>query len=137
MTGQLYINNKDAYATWGVCMDNQCLSTLLTPQANKESIRNTSRLLDGDIVISTNPKMASRDLTLTLNLIASSDEDFFDKYSAFCTELNAGTLNIKTSFQPDVTYKMIYLSCTQFTQFQRGIAKFSLKVTEPNPNDRS
>lgn len=137
MEGQLFINNKDAYTTWGISMDTSSLSALMTPAPNKEFIENSSRLEHGKRVISSNPKVDARDITLTINLTAKNEQQFFDRYLSFCSELETGVLNIKTSFQPNVVYKMIYLSCNQFTQFMRGIASFSLKLNEPNPKDRN
>lgn len=137
MKGQLFINNKDAYTTWGISMDTSSLSSLMTPAPNKEFIENSSRLEHGKRVISSNPKVDARDVTLTINLTAKNEQQFFDRYLSFCSELETGVLNIKTSFQPNVVYKMIYLSCSQFTQFMRGIASFSLKLNEPNPKDRN
>lgn len=137
MEGQLFINNKDAYTTWGISMDTSSLSAMMTPAPNKEFIENSSRLEHGKRVIPSNPKVDSRDVTLTVNLTAKNEQQFFDRYSSFCSELETGVLNIKTSFQPNVVYKMIYLSCSQFTQFMRGIASFSLKLNEPNPKDRN
>ena len=31
LNGQLYINGKDAYLTWGIFLDETALSTLMTP----------------------------------------------------------------------------------------------------------
>ena len=77
-------------------------------------------------------------MSLTLMLVASDETDFFKKYKSFCTDvLEKGFLTIQTSFEPDVYYHFEYNSCSQFTQFIRQMAKFSLKLTEPNPNDRS
>ena len=138
MTGQLYINNTDAYTEWGVMMDTSSLSTLMTPPAVKEYITNESRLADGtQYLVPTTPKIQARDLTLTLQLVAPNETTFFSRYTSFVEELQKGTINIRTSFQPDVTYKCLFVSCNQFTQFMRGIAKFSLKLVEPNPKDRT
>lgn len=137
MTGELYINGKDAYTTWGISMDDTALSTLMTPAPNKEFIENKSRLQDGKQVVSVNPKADERSLTLQINLTAKDEAQFFARYVLFCKELETGVLNIRTKYQPDITYKTIYLSCSQFSQFMRGIGKFSLKLNEPNPKDRA
>lgn len=34
--GELYINNKDAYTTWGISMDTSSLSSLMTPPPMKD-----------------------------------------------------------------------------------------------------
>lgn len=139
MTGDLFINGKDAYTEWGISLDTTSLSALMTPAPNKPSVESKSARTDGKKVIigSTNPpRVDERDITLTLHLAATTEEQFFARYEAFCLELSKGVLDIRTRFQPQVVYRTVYLSCTQFTQFMRGLAKFSLKLNEPNPKDR-
>lgn len=135
--GEFYINNKDTYTTWGISMDTSSLSSLMTPPPMKDFIENKSRLEHGKRVITSNPKIDERNITLTFNLTAKNEEQFFSRYNSFCEELATGVLHIKSKYQPNIVYKTIYLSCNQFTQFMRGIAKFSLKLVEPNPTDRS
>lgn len=137
MVGELFINGKDAYTEWGISMDLSSLSALMTPAPNKELVENKSRLEHGKRVVTSNSKKDERDLTLTINLTARNETQFFERYASFCEELGTGVLNIRTKYQPSVVYKTIYLSCNQFTQFVRQIASFSLKLNEPNPNDRS
>lgn len=137
MIGELFINGKDAYRTWGISMDNTALSELMTPPASKAVIENESRLQHGKRVVVSDVKMDQRNLTLPINLTAATEEQFFARYNDFCKELATGVLNIRTKYQPDVVYKTIYLSCGQFSQFMRGIGKFSLKLNEPNPGDRT
>ena len=132
--GELFINNKDSYDSWGISMDTSSLSALMTPAPNKEFIENKSRLEHGKRIITANPKMDERNLTLTIHLTAKDEDDFFEKYNNFCKELATGILNIRTKYQPNIMYRTVYLSCNQFTQFVRGIAKFSLKLVEYNPS---
>lgn len=133
MKDELFINGKDAYSKWGISMDNTSLSALMTPAPNKELIENKSRLDDGKQVIIENARIDERTLTLAFNLTAKDENDFFAKYESFCEELGTGLLHIKTKYQPYVVYRTIYLSCNQFTQFMRGIGKFTLKLCEPLP----
>lgn len=137
MTGELYINGKDAYTKWGISMDDTSLSALMTPAPNKELIENKSRLENGKHVNLSNPKMDERSFTLQINLTAPNTEAFFSRYSSFCKELATGVLDIKTKYQPNLVYKTIYQSCSQFSQFIQGIGKFTLKLTEYNPSDRT
>jgi hypothetical protein len=132
--GELFINNRDAYSVWGISMDSSSLSALMTPAPNKEFIENKSRLKNGKQVITTNPKVDERNITLTFNMTAKDETEFFERYNSFCQELATGILNIKTKYQPDIVYRTIYLSCSQFTQFMRGIGRFSLKLVEYNPS---
>lgn len=139
MKGELFINGKDAYVEWGVSMDTSSLSALMTPPPVKDLPENKSRLNDGKQVLY-NPSLVKydeRSITLTLNLTARNEADFFSRYTAFCEELKVGKIEIRTKYQPDVVYKTIYKSCSQFSQFMRGLAHLSLKLDEPNPADRN
>lgn len=137
MKEELYINGKDAYISWGISLDETSLSELMTPASNKEFIENESRLEHGKQVLVSNPRLNSRNLTLKINLTASNERQFFERYNSFCNELATGVLEIRTMYQPNLMYKTIYQSCSQFSQFMRGIGKFTLKLIEPNPNDRA
>lgn len=137
MTGTFYINGKDAYTEFGITLDTSSLSALMTPPPVKEFIENKSRLESGKRVVPFSPQVDERSITFTFNLSASSEEQFFERYDKFCEELKTGVLRLETKYQPGVVYKTIYQSCGQFTQFLRGIAKFSLKLVEPNPQDRA
>lgn len=137
MRGDLFINGKDAYITWGICMDDSTLSALMTPSPNKQLIENKSRLEHGMRVIPANPRIDERNLTLQINLVAPTSDVFFTRYNSFCNELATGVLSIETKYQPGVVYKTTYQSCSQFSQFMQGIGKFTLKLTEYNPNDRT
>lgn len=137
MTGELFINGKDAYTTWGISMDDTSLSALMTPAPNKELIENKSRLENGKRITSSNPKQDERTLTLQINLTASDVDMFFTRYNRFCQELATGILDIRTKYQPSVVYRTLYQSCSQFSQFMQGIGKFVLKLNEPNPINRN
>lgn len=136
MRYDIYINGRNARTTWGLYMDGDTLAALLTPSGNKTLVENDSRLANGKEVIPKHQRVADRDITLTLQLVADDDADFFRKYGDFCNELARGTLDITTDHQPGVVYHTQYISCTQFTQFNRGIAKFSLKLNEADPTNR-
>ncbi|MFK1938452.1 hypothetical protein ACIXFQ_18870 [Bacteroides fragilis] len=75
--GEFYINNKDTYTTWGISMDTSSLSSLMTPPPMKDFIENKSRLEHGKRVITSNPKIDERNITLTFNLTAKNEEQFF------------------------------------------------------------
>lgn len=137
MKEELYINQQDAYITWGISMDDTSLSDLMTPPAIKAFIENESRLEHGKNIVVANPKLDARNLTLQIFLTAANEQQFFERYNSFCKELATGELYIRTKHQPTVVYRTIYQSCSQFSQFMFGIGKFSLKLVEPNPNNRT
>lgn len=135
-TGELYINGKDAFITWGVGLEKDSLSTLMTPAPLKQFIENKSRLEHGKRVLVVNARVDERTIQLPLIVKAPSEAVFLSNYAAFITELQTGVITITTSYQLGVKYKMIYESCGQYTQYDRRMAKFLLRLTEPNPADR-
>lgn len=138
MTGDVTINNIDAFDRYGINLEDGALSVLMTPSPMKEFIESRSRLKHGKTVIAKSPKYDSREIALPFHLIAKNKTDFFAKYKLFCDEvLSKGKFELKTRFEPDVTYRLVYISCTQFRQFIREMAVFSLKVSEPDPTNRS
>ena len=137
LNGQLTINGKDAYSTWGIFLEDTALSTLMTPAPIKEFISNKYRSKDGKRVIKHNPCLDEREITIAFCMTAKDKATFLANYASFCDDVLAnGELLIHTSFQPKVWYRCIYLSCTQFSQYDRELAKFSLKLDEPDPSDR-
>ena len=132
---QLKINGLDAYTTYGITMDSSSLATLMTPPALKDWVTSESRTEHGTRVVVAGPKyMKARDLTLQINISARTEEDFLSKYASFCEVLKGGTLTLETITGK---YYCIYISCNQFSQFLRGIGKFTLKLQEYNPNNRT
>lgn len=140
-TGVLYIKNAsgnfvDAYTTWGLSLSESALSSLLTPPPLKELIESTYRKKAGKIVILKDAVYADRDLTLQVHITASSKSDFLSKYNAFCSVLATGRVEMFTSLNAGVYYRFIYVSCTQFSEFMGKMAKFSLRLNEPDPTNR-
>lgn len=136
--GQLYINGVDVFEQYGVSLDDQALSQLMTPAAMKDLPSNKSRLADGCLPVLNAPrKKSERTFNLTGHIVARTQQQFFNRYDGF-TDFVASSplLTIRTSFQPNTYYRCTYQSCSQFTQFMRGIAKFSLKLIEWNPANR-
>ena len=134
--GQLYINGYDAYATWGVSLSDGAKAVLMQPAAIKERVSNASRLEHGKRILNIGLKKDSREFTLEMHMSSSSWGDYLSKYAAWNAMLMGGALNIETSWQVGVVYKCLYLSCAQFAEHS-GLAKFALRLVEPNPNDRT
>lgn len=136
----MYINGKDAYKTWGIYPEKGALSALMTPAPLKDYITNSVASDNGTSYAQAEiamPMVAERTVTLPIVLTASSEELFYSRYSDFCKELQGGKLNIKTRYQSGVVYHCYYNSCTQFSVYNGTLAKFSLKMTEPNPANRT
>lgn len=137
MTGELTINNQDAYTTWGVFMDSTGLSTLMTPAPLKEYITNKSPLTAGKKVKPTTPMVDERDLTLTVFIKAASLPEFLQQYRAFVTELQQGDIVLQTKYEAGVTYRLKYISCQQFSNYNGRLGKFMLRLNEPDPSNRT
>lgn len=140
MVGEVFINGVDAQQVYGVIFGSESFTTLLTPPPVKAYIENKSALSHGKQVLNdedTPPKLDERDIQLTFFLRAKSMEQFLTRYAAFTAMLQAGRVDIRTKYQPSITYRCNYISCAQFTQFNGRLAKFVLKLNEPNPNNRT
>lgn len=138
MTGEYFINGKDAYTEYGISLSDGALSTLMTYPSMKENVKNKSRLQHGARVVVDNPKYDERSINLPFHITASSKTDFFTKYGKFCDDvLSTGKINISTIFQPTKEYKLIYESCQQFTEYEQEMAMFVLRCTEIDPTDRT
>lgn len=139
MVGEVFINGVDAQKLYGVIFGEESFTTLLTPPPLKAYIESKSALNHGKQVIinNTSPKIDERDIQLTFYLRASSKGEFLKRYADFMAVLQSGRIDIRTKYQPEVCYHCNYISCTQFAQYNGRLAKFVLKLNEPNPNNRS
>lgn len=137
LTGEVFINGLDAFENWGISFTDKSLSTLMEPEPLKNPVENKSTTRDGkQIRKEAQPKVDERDLTLAVQLYASNRTELFSRLKAFKTELKKRRIVIRTKYEPGVYYRCDYQSCTQYTSFHRGLATFSLKLNEPNPNNR-
>lgn len=135
--GELFINGVDAFLEYGMSLESSGLSALMTPPPNKELIENKSRQEHGKRVVNANHKIDERELSLPFHIKATSREDFIEKYGKLCQMLSKGKIDITTAYQPNVVYRTIYQNCSQFTEYRLGLAKFTLRLNEPNPTNRN
>lgn len=139
MVGEFFINDKDAYYEWGLVFDPSAFTALLTPAPVKASVENKSALIHGKQVLSNEdnpPKVDERDLQLTFCLKAKNMTQFLARYESLVAEFECGRFDIRTKYQPKVTYRCRYVNCQSFSQFNGRLAKFVLKLNEPNPKNR-
>lgn len=139
MTGDLFINRKDAWSTWGVRMGDGFLDAIDGLNQMKDYIEDESRLEHGKRVITDNAKVDSREITLQFTIEGNSESDYRTKKKAFQAELEKGAVNIKVPTFGSEVYKMIYLgkSISYGLSPDRCFGKISSKFEEPNPMDRS
>jgi hypothetical protein len=139
MTGDLFINGKDAWGTWGVRMGDGFLDAIDGFNEMKDYIENESRLEHGKRVITDNAKVDSREITLQFTIEGSSESDYRSKKKAFQTEMEKGAVNIKVPVLGNEVYKLVYLgkSVSYGLSLDRCFGKISSKFEEPNPMDRN
>lgn len=134
MKGDLYINEKDAWITWGVSLEDDSESKLLMPANNKEYASNKCRSQPGKQVFANNPQPEDRDLLLVVNFSAETKQEFLAKYRAFLVEINSGIITFRvTSIGEE--YKFICEGFQELNYYER-IGKLSIRFNEPNPKDR-
>lgn len=138
MKGELLINGKDAYTTWGVSMGDYFLDNIEAPVSVKDYISNESRIENGKRVITDASviKLASRDVTLQFHICGEFQEDYLSNKKAFQQELYKGVIDIQIPSRGSETYHLLYqgkqVSYSQ--SFTEG--KLSAKFEEPNPANR-
>lgn len=137
MTGDLIINNKDAFTTWGISMGDNFIQNILIPPPVKDRIENDSPFNHGKEVITGKDKIASRTLTLSFCIQGSTKTEYAIRFKSFCEELKGGVLNIKIPAFGSEVYKLLYLTSSSFGQnYARTFSKLSVKLEEPNPSNR-
>ena len=140
MTGDLYINNRDAWDFFGVNMSDDFIDTLTEPLTPKEYIENESRLEDGKrVIVEDELKISPRDLVLNFTMEANTPNQLSDYKAAFFKEMMKGNVKIKVPEVSDEVYNLIYKG--KGTSYgmnpQRTFCHFVLKFDEPNPKNRS
>ena len=135
--GEVFINDLDAFGNWGVSFNDKAISTLIEPEPLKTAVEFKSTTINGKQVRKEKePKVDERDITITIQIYATSREGLYSKLAAFKKEMKKRRMVIRTKYEPDVYYRCDYLSCSQYKSFHKGLATFSLKLNEPNPANR-
>ena len=139
MKGDLFINGKDAWETWGVNMGDGFLDAIDGFLPMKEFIENDSRKQHGKRVLYVEPKVASRDLTLHFTIKGEDESDFRAKRKAFESQLYKGKLEVVVPALGGDIYKLTYLgkSVSYAMNITRTFCTISAKFEEPNPMDRA
>ncbi len=137
MTGDLFINGTDAWNAYGMNFEDGALASLLTPPPMKEYAESKSRLQHGAVLVVDNEttKFDSREVTLQFHIVAANNAELMGRYASICNVLKQGKITVQTRYSNDV-YRMVYKSCSQMSLLVNGIMKFTLRLTEPNPNNR-
>lgn len=142
-----YINGatEDTEARWGIILTESSVTNLMTIPPLKSYITNESALSNGKQVLTDGgnlPKIDARDVQVVFGLHAKSLAQFIVRYRSFCEEMKKGSFTLTLHvWEGDTFYKetfrLLYLSCSQYSEYNGRLGKFTLKLNEPNPANRT
>lgn len=145
--GELFIKTKgtggsyvDAYNTWGLSLEDEGLSRLITPRPHKSPVTNKNVTASGAYVIAnTIGKEDERTISVPMHITARTKADFWTQYEAFCADVLArGTVYVKVVLHPtaqttkELTWTLVYQDAQNFTEFIQEMAKFDVVFYESN-----
>ena len=133
MTGDLFINTKDAWTTWGVFLEEGSEDKLLVASPMKDYISNKSRQEDGKQVLTSSPKVDERTLTVVF-CFAKASTDFLTRYKSFMTELYLGRMVLNV-VSLGITFTLDYLNSASLSSLTT-LGKVAVTFSEPNPMNR-
>lgn len=134
MIGELYINDKDTWATWKVKLDDG-YDSLRLPSNPKEYASNEKRSQPGKQVFVSNPQPQSKDVQLIFAVVCDSADEYNQKFDSFVDELK-GVMTLKVPALKKV-YKLRvidYLNLSSGLGLRDG--RLSVRFSEDNPQDR-
>lgn len=139
MTGELFINGKDAWDVWGVNMGDGFPSAIDAFVPMKGYIENEERSQNGKSVLLSLRRVAARDVTLKFTVKGKDAADFRNKRNAFEQELQSGFASINVPELGTQVYHLIYTgkSVSYAMNRARTFCTMSAKFEEPNPANRA
>ena len=127
--GQLYINNKDAWITWGAFLVSDSLDNLMLPPSPKSYTENDFRSQDGKQVFIVNTKKEARDVQVEFCISATTQAAYLAAYKSFVNELSGGVITMRIPLL-NTEYKLTvsnYLSLGYYGKF----GKLAIRFNEP------
>lgn len=132
----IYINGNDSRSQYGIVFTASAVNALLAPPPLKAYVTNKSRAEHGKRITGGTTRYDERDVTLEIYLEAPDWATFTTRRAAMMT-LFQSMVTVVIGDESSIYYRLYYLSCSQFTQFNGRIARFQVKFNEPNPNNRA
>lgn len=134
MTGNLFINSKDAWLTWGVALVKGGYESILTPPNNKPYTTNEQRGASGTQVFYDNPQPMERDFNVSFFIDANTKEDYLIKFNNFVNEIRNGQVIIRIpSLKMEIKVHVVnFLNLSYYGS--KGI--FNVRFNEPNIKQR-
>lgn len=134
MTGNLFINDKDAYTTWRVTLEDGSYAKLLKPADPKEYASNDIRSQPGLQVFSTNYQPKERDFFLVFWITGKSKEEYLLHYREFTKEIEKGSIKLVVPALNE-GYFLRYNGCQEIGYHGR-IGKVAIRFIEDNTRNR-
>lgn len=139
--GQLYLKSSttkewvDAWERYSLGLENGALDALMAPAPCKKPTSNSNALTDGIACLKASiGKKDSKSLSLDIHICGGTRSEYMKRYSLFCNEiLDAGYFLLKTAYQEDTVFHLLYQDCQPFQQYNLKMAKFTLSLIEPHP----
>lgn len=135
-------NDTEAYTdlgTFNVTLTRGWREALLKPVAVKDYSKNDSRLEHGIRMVAKSKyaKKQERDVQISFLLEGTTEADYLDKYEKFLNKLAySGEILFKVPVLKRI-FKFVYSDCSKYGDFGLKKGNFTLKFTEPNPDDRT
>ena len=133
MTEQLYINEKDAWLTWGAFLVSDSLDNLMLPASPKAYTENNFRSQDGKQVFIVNTKKEARNVQVEFCILAASHEEFLVAYKNFVDELSDGMVRFRIP-SINMEFKLTvssYLSLGYYGKFGKLSISFNESYSVP------
>ena len=128
-TGQLYINEQDAWLTWGAFLVGESLDNLLLPPPPKAYVENNFRSQDGKQVFIVNTRKDARDVEVEFCIVAGTQAEYLTKYRAFVEELRDGSVVLRI---PEIDQEFtLTVSAWLSLGFYGKFGKLSVRFNEP------
>ena len=144
MTGELEIKVgngswRDAYTQWGLSLEDEGLSRLITPRPHKQPVTNKNVTAAGASVIeATIGYEDERTLTLPMHITAPDKATFWSRYHSFVSDVLSQReivylrSNYFKSGNTFIVFSLIYQDVQNFTEFMQEMAKFDVVFYESN-----
>lgn len=123
----------DVWDNWGVGLEgDEAYEALMTFRPNKEPIVNKNVTVNGAYYVTGAGIVDERTVTVPFHIVAFDKTDFLMKREGFYKAIQGGLIRFKIMNPVEAEYQFYYLSCSQYTQFFSGMAKFMLTLYETN-----
>lgn len=135
MKGSLYINDKDAFITWGVVMQKGAYNSILLPPSNKAYATNDQRASSGVQVFYENIQPSDRTFNISFVILADTKQDYLSKYKSFVNELSNGQVIMRIT-ELKTIYKLHVDGYLNLNNYMNKQGILNVRFSEPNIKER-